>query len=85
MQREGSIETSASLFGIEYREKPMRSGSRTYQRILLTVLCSGGALFQVTSCSPGVRDAVLQGLETTSTTFANILLSALFAGLGNGG
>ena len=48
-------------------------------------LCSGGALFQVTSCSPGVRDAVLQGLQTTSTTFANILLQALFEGLGDDG
>ncbi len=63
----------------------MRSGSRLYRRILLTALCSGGALFQVTSCSPGVRDAVLQGLETTSTTFANILLQALFDGLGDDG
>ena len=40
-------------------------------------------MFQAASCSPGVRDAVLQGLETTSTTFANILLQALFAGLGD--
>ncbi len=63
----------------------MRSGSRNYRRILLITLCSGGALFQVTSCSPGVRDAVLQGLETTSTTFANILLQALFDGLGDDG
>ncbi len=53
--------------------------------MFLIALCSGGALFQVTSCSPGVRDAVLQGLETTSTTFANILLQALFAGLGDDG
>ncbi len=49
------------------------------------VLCSGGTLFQAVSCSPGVRDAVLQGLETTSTTFANILLQALFEGLGDDG
>ncbi len=85
MQHECLSDASASLFGMEHREKPMRSGSRTYRRILLMVFCSGGALFQVTSCSPGVRDAVLQGLETTSTTFANILLSALFDGLGSGG
>ncbi len=63
----------------------MRSGSRTCRRILLVALCSGGALFQVTSCSSSVRDAVLQGLETTSTTFANILLQALFEGLGDDG
>ena len=63
----------------------MRSGSRIYRRILLMALCSGGALFQAASCSPGVRDAVLQGLQTTSTTFANILLQALFEGLGDDG
>ena len=61
----------------------MRLGSRLYRRILLIALCSGGVMFQAASCSPGVRDAVLQGLETTSTTFANILLQALFAGLGD--
>ncbi len=63
----------------------MRSGSRICRRILLIALCSGGTLFQAGSCSPGVRDAVLLGLETTSTTFANILLQALFAGLGDDG
>ena len=85
MQHEGLIETSAPLSKIEHREESMRLGSRIHRRVLLIALCSGGALFQINSCSPGVRDAVLQGLEATSMTFADILLAALFDGLGDDG
>ncbi len=60
----------------------MRSGIRRRLVSLMMFVSCGGAMLQVTSCSPGVRDAILQGLETTSTTFATILVQALFAGLG---
>ena len=33
------------------------------------------------SCNPSVTDAILQGLETTSITFANTVITALFDGL----
>jgi len=52
--------------------------------ILLTAL-SGGMLLQLGTCNPNVRDSVLSGLETTSLTFANVLISTLFDGLGEGG
>ena len=51
-------------------------------RALITLGC-GGAMTQL-SCNPNVRDVILQGLETTSTTFANTLIQALFDGLGDG-
>lgn len=61
----------------------MRSGMKKRLVAFLLALSCGGTVLQVSSCSPGVRDAVLQGLETTSTTFANILIQALFEGLGD--
>ncbi len=63
----------------------MRLGLRKRALSLLVALSCGGAVLQGISCSAGVRDAVLQGLETTSTTFANILIQALFEGLGDDG
>ena len=62
----------------------MRSGIRRRVLSLMMVFSCGGAMLQVTSCSPGVRDTILQGLETTSTTFATILVQALFDGLRDG-
>ena len=61
----------------------MRSGMKKRWVVFVMALSCSGTVFQVSSCSPGVQDAVLQGLETTSTTFANILIQALFDGLGD--
>ena len=52
---------------------------------LMLLACCGGTMLQATSCSPGVRDSILQGLQTTSTTLTNILIQALFEGLGDDG
>ena len=51
----------------------------------LMALSSGAMLWQLGSCNPNVRDAVLSGLETVSLSFANILISALFDGFGDTG
>ena len=61
----------------------MRSGMKKRWVVFVMALSCSGTVLQVSSCSPGVQDAVLQGLETTSTTFANILIQALFDGLGD--
>ncbi len=61
----------------------MRSGMKKRLVVFVMALSCSGTVLQVSSCSSGVQDAVLQGLETTSTTFANILIQALFDGLGD--
>ncbi len=50
---------------------------------LMMIMATGGAVFQLSSCDPNVRDAVLSGLETTSISLSNILIQALFAGFGD--
>ena len=54
---------------------------RQLSRLMLGVT-TGAFLLQLGSCNPSMRDAVLIGLETTSLTFANTLIAALFAGFG---
>ena len=52
-------------------------------RLLFTLGC-GGAMTQL-SCNLSVSDAIIQGLETLSITFANTLITAAFAGLEQAG
>lgn len=52
-------------------------------RRIMTAIATGGVLMQLQSCSPGVSDALITGLEQTSLTFAQVLISALFNGLGS--
>jgi hypothetical protein len=54
---------------------------RFVQRIAAWAMC--GMLFQISSCNPNVRDAVISGLETTSLSLANIVITTLFQGLGD--
>jgi hypothetical protein len=41
----------------------------------------GGSAFQLSGCDPVVRNAVLTGLETTTTTLTGTLISAFFLSL----
>jgi hypothetical protein len=59
------------------------SKARTRLCRAMMMLACGGSLMQINSCNPSVRDAILTGLETTSLTFANTLITALFDGFGD--
>ncbi|MCG3137235.1 MAG: hypothetical protein HJJLKODD_01078 [Phycisphaerae bacterium] len=48
----------------------------------MTMLLSGGMMFQLEGCNPSVSGAWLTGLETVSQTFADTLITFLFDGLG---
>lgn len=61
----------------------LRIKRRLARIILPLAMC--GSLFQISSCNPNVRDAVLSGLETTSLSLANIVITTLFQGLGSSG
>lgn len=41
----------------------------------------GGSMFQLSGCDPNVRDALLAGLEGTTTSLTNTLISAFFISL----
>jgi hypothetical protein len=41
----------------------------------------GGSAFQLSGCDPAVRDALLTGLEQTTTSLSNALISAYFLSL----
>jgi hypothetical protein len=41
----------------------------------------GGAAFQLSGCDPAVRTAVLAGLESTTSTLSNTLITAFFISL----
>ena len=44
-------------------------------------LAVGGSAFQLSGCDPAVRDTILAGLETTTTSLTNTLISAFFISL----
>ena len=41
----------------------------------------GGSVFQLSGCDPNVRSAMLTGLQTTTTSLTNTLISAFFLSL----
>jgi len=43
----------------------------------------GGSAFQLSGCDPAVRSTLLGGLETTTTTLTNALITAFFISLEN--
>lgn len=47
----------------------------------MMVLCIGGSAFQLSGCDPVVRDALLGGLEQTTLSLTNALVSAFFLSL----
>ncbi|MCH8241054.1 MAG: hypothetical protein IH897_00420 [Planctomycetes bacterium] len=48
---------------------------------LSTAVAVGGSAFQISGCDPAVRDTVLAGLETTTSTLTQTLISAFFISL----
>lgn len=58
-----------------------------WQRVikLVTAVAVGGSAFQISGCDPAVRDTVLTGLETTTSTLTQTLISAFFISLNDGG
>lgn len=54
-----------------------------WQRIikLVTAVAVGGSAFQISGCDPVVRDTILAGLETTTSTLTQTLISAFFISL----
>ena len=48
-------------------------------------LAIGGSAFQLSGCDPNVRDTLLTGLETTSQSLTNALISAFFLTLQDDG
>lgn len=43
----------------------------------------GGSAFQLSGCDPAVRETLLGGLETTTTSLTGALISAFFLSLGD--
>lgn len=48
---------------------------------LVAAAALGGTVFQLGSCDPVVRSTLLTGLETTSASLANTVISAFFISL----
>jgi hypothetical protein len=55
-------------------------------RVLRSVmaLAMGGSAFQLSGCDSSVRTTLLDGLEATSSTLTNALISAFFQSLDDG-
>jgi len=47
----------------------------------MMIICIGGTAFQLSGCDPTVRDALLTGLEDTTLSLTDALVSALFLSL----
>ena len=57
---------------------------RGFNRRLLTwvtAVALGGTVFQLGSCDPTVRSTLLGGLESTTATLANTIITAFFVSL----
>ncbi len=48
---------------------------------LAAVVAVGGSAFQLSGCDPAVRGTILTGLEATTASLANTLISAFFISL----
>ncbi len=48
---------------------------------LVTAAAMGGTLFQLGSCDPMVRTTLLTGLEQTTASLANTVITAFFVSL----
>lgn len=56
---------------------------RTRVLRMLTTVAIGGSVFQLSGCDPAVRQTLLDGLETTTTSLSSALISAYFLSLDN--
>ena len=54
---------------------------RTRMVRALMAIAVGGSAFQMSGCDPAVRSTLLTGLELTTTSLTNALISAFFLGL----
>lgn len=45
----------------------------------------GGSAFQLSGCDPAVRSTILSGLQTTTTSLTNTLITAFFLSLDDDG
>ncbi len=54
---------------------------RTRMTRVLMAIAVGGSAFQLSGCDPAVRSTLLGGLEATTTTLTNALISAFFLSL----
>lgn len=50
---------------------------------LAAAVAVGGSAFQLSGCDPAVRGTVLSGLETTTSSLTQTLISAFFISLEN--
>lgn len=48
---------------------------------LAAIVAVGGSAFQLSGCDPAVRGTILTGLEATTASLANTLISAFFISL----
>ena len=53
----------------------------TRSRLWLTLLVSGGGLFLLEGCDPGVRDTVLGGVGTAATSLSSTFIQAFIQSL----
>lgn len=54
---------------------------RTKMTRALMAIAVGGSAFQMSGCDPAVRSTLLGGLEATTTTLTNALITAFFLSL----
>ncbi len=54
---------------------------RTRMTRALMAIAVGGSAFQMSGCDPAVRSTLLGGLEATTTTLTNALITAFFLSL----
>lgn len=54
---------------------------RTRLKAWLMAATVGGSAFQLSGCDPAVRETLLAGLEATTTSLSNALISAFFISL----
>jgi hypothetical protein len=62
--------------------KHFRGRGGRFVRWAMTVAV-GGSAFQLSGCDPAVRETLLGGLETTTTSLTGALISAFFLSLGD--
>ena len=62
-------------------DKMRKRNVRTKMVRALMAIAVGGSAFQLSGCDPAVRSTLLSGLEVTTTSLTNALISAFFIGL----
>jgi hypothetical protein len=50
---------------------------------VMAAFAMGGSVFQLSTCDPAVRDTILSGLQVTTESLTDTLISAFFTSLQN--